>query len=175
MASASLGDFARAIATGLEALSLAECFGHAFSLLYSQGCLCHCHLERGELAEVLALAESGIARAREHGIMGPLAWLLAEAGHAQVLLGRATEGRALLEEARAVVEASPSWTMRCRIGVYLGGAYVHAGEIEQGCRCLERALALARAPGQRGVEAESRGPWRGPYDPLGRRRARSLR
>jgi tetratricopeptide (TPR) repeat protein len=155
LTSAELGDFARAVETGQQALRLAERLDHPFTLLFSQVGVCYCHLERGELEEVLAIAESACALARERAVTNFLSQTLALAGHAKTVLGRAPEGRALLEEARAVADASPFWNQRCRIGVYLGEAHVRLGEVEQGRQCLEGALNLARSLGQRGVEARA--------------------
>jgi DNA-binding CsgD family transcriptional regulator len=97
----------------------------------------------GDAEQASALADAGVARARDVGTLAPLGVALTTAG----LVSEGPRSEALLCEAVAVVERSPNRLEHGRALVALGRAWRKAGQVVRARESLSTALDLADGVG----------------------------
>jgi tetratricopeptide (TPR) repeat protein len=156
----------RALARAHETLALARSQRQpmtlAFALLVTQGL----HLNRGEIAEAIALGDETIALCREYELLQEREWSRSFQGAALAALGRTSEGIDLLKDSLDVQQAIGSGLVRSAFLGVLGDLLRFAGRIDEGLAAVaegfdhaERTLEggyiaeLHRARGQLLIEA----------------------
>ncbi|HET8577339.1 MAG TPA: hypothetical protein VFO18_09590, partial [Methylomirabilota bacterium] len=150
---AERGEFSAALATGEEAIQIAEAADHAYSLVvasYGLGSAC---LNRGDLSRAIAILERGLALAEVNEIPILFPVVAAPLGAAYALAGKPPRGVELLDQ--AVDRArSNRWLANESLRLaWLGRAALLAGERERAAQLAERALEGSRERKERGHEA----------------------
>jgi len=97
-----LGDMARAVEVGIEAIDWAEGTEHAFVIERACGCLGHIHLQRGAPNQAIPLLERARALCEEHGHVVSLPWILSELSFAYAASGAPDRARVAAKEAMSV-------------------------------------------------------------------------
>jgi class 3 adenylate cyclase/tetratricopeptide (TPR) repeat protein len=100
-----LGEFDEALATGVEALRIAQRGGHAHSEVWSRHALGFVHLRRGDAAAAIPALEPGLALCREMGFRLALPQIALYLGYAWLRTGRDVKAMPLLTEAVEVFDA----------------------------------------------------------------------
>jgi transcriptional regulator with AAA-type ATPase domain/tetratricopeptide (TPR) repeat protein len=149
-----LGEFESALATGREAVAIADATGHLDTIQWACYALGVATLDRGDADGAIGLLERAlsICRAAELPVYVPRA--AAALGHAYALAGR-EDGRVLLEGAAADSEMPSQRNTQARILARLAEVYVLTGKFGEGAERAVRSLALARERGERGSEARA--------------------
>ncbi len=181
----------RALARAEETLALARSQRQpmtlAFALLVTQGL----HLNRGEIAEAIALGDETVALCREYELLQEREWSRSFQGAAIAALGRLDEGIELLKDSLAVQQAIGSGLVRSAFLGVLGDLLRFAGRIDEGLDAVaagfehvERTLEggyvaeLLRARGElllaRGDRAEAESNLRQAIAHASNQRARSF-
>ncbi len=148
-----LGQFEAGLEHAEEAVAIAAEAGHPFSQTVACWTVGHLALRKGDARRALDVLEPGLELARKWTIQSWVPRLTAAVGSALALTGRTAEAVPLLEQA-----VEQSVTMRSAHDyagavVALGEGYVLAGRRSDAAQATERALALARASRDRGIEA----------------------
>jgi class 3 adenylate cyclase/tetratricopeptide (TPR) repeat protein len=150
---AELGVFDEGRDHGQEAVRLAEALDHPFSLIWA--CLNVGHLEglRGEFVRAITPLERAVGLSREWNIayLTPIA--MAALGHVYAGSGRVGEGVSWLQQALSAYASAGIGYLQSMSTVWLGEAYLLAGQREQAQACGARAVELAREREERGYEA----------------------
>jgi tetratricopeptide (TPR) repeat protein len=105
--------------------------------------------QAGEHEEARASAADEVRRARAFGAPRAIGMAL----RAQALVGPPDEALATLQEAVAVLDASPARLEHARALAALGAEHARRGDRDQAVHALARAQTLAAACGAHGVEA----------------------
>jgi len=152
---AELGEFLDAIASGEEAVRVAEALDHPFSLAHACLELGGVYLRRGEFQKAIPTLERALGLGQTWDI--PIIFLgtAARLSLSYVLSGRIDEALPLLEQATRQAAAAKLLTYPVAahwIGL-VAEAYLLAGRAEEGL--AERALDLARVRKERGNQAWS--------------------
>jgi DNA-binding SARP family transcriptional activator len=147
---AELGEFAAGIEHGHQAIRSAEKLQDWYGMMLGFWALGGLYRIKGDYEEAIRALERAVAlvrdRQRSPVVIGTL-------GHTCALVGHIREGLALLEEARADLDAVGSQFLRSRFLEYLGEACLLAGRVEDALGFADQALQLARRRGERGYEA----------------------
>jgi tetratricopeptide (TPR) repeat protein len=151
---AELGAFAEGMASGAEAIQMAEAAGHPYSLVTASFGLGLLHLRRGDLAKAIPVLEHGVDLCHAWGFQtltfhGVAAFL----GAAYVLAGRVAEALPVLE--RVVEQTDTMGAIFDHVlGVIpLGEGYLRAGRIEDAHHQARHAVEVCRQHQERGHEA----------------------
>ncbi len=150
---AEIGEFEEGIATGREAIRLAEEIGRPYAAVSADWGLGYLYGVRGDLDSATLLLERALAAARGAGLTRLLPQVLRALGSAYALMGRVAEGTALLQEALALSESIHLRVAESSSLVLLGEAHLLAERVQEAHVSATRALAMARGRGQRGDEA----------------------
>jgi class 3 adenylate cyclase/tetratricopeptide (TPR) repeat protein len=147
---AERGRFDEAIASAEDAFRRAEAHEPRYSLPFAAWSRGYVNLRRGNLAAATAMLEFAVDRSRAAGlpILFPVAASMLGLAHA--MAGRHAEGLALLRE--AVAHAASGWSHALPF-TCLAEGYLLAGRLDEAEREAVQAVALARAKGERGIEA----------------------
>jgi predicted ATPase len=144
----------QALTASRRSLALAREIEDPFSLSYALTMACMVPVARAEVQETLLLARSsGEAGANQRfpGLTGWSVflegWARGEAGDVDRGVARMREGLSLLEEARARTSSTFLYTL-------VASVFARAGRPAEGIDALEQGFALARATGERFLEAE---------------------
>jgi tetratricopeptide (TPR) repeat protein len=152
---AELGEFTDALASGEEAIRIAEAVNHPYSLLAAYFGVGGVHLRSGEIARATAVLERALTLCRVWDTQLPL-WFMGVApslGHAYALSGKSTDAIPLLEQAVQQGAATRmQYAQSLRAG-WLAHAYLQAGRAADARRLASEALELARRHGEVGHEA----------------------
>ncbi len=100
---ADLGEFTEAVATGDEALRIAQAAGHAYSEVWARFGLGYAHLRHGDFATATQVLEPALAMCRSMEVRVVLPFVAASLGSAYLGAGRAADALPLLEEAVAAI------------------------------------------------------------------------
>ena len=150
---AALGEFARGIASGEEALQIAQAVDQPFDLVIASQGAGHVYLRKGDLARAIPVLEQGLELCRVWKIPVWFPQIASALGSAYALSGRFADGLPLLEEAVAQhaamrrVEGHALWVAG------LSEGYLRAGRLEDAAGFARQALDLAVAHRERGHEA----------------------
>jgi class 3 adenylate cyclase/tetratricopeptide (TPR) repeat protein len=151
---AERGVFEEGLLHAQEGVRLAEEMDHAYSLgLVSCG-LGYVHDVKGEFDAAVRVLERALAISRDWSLAAPLAIIAPRLGSVYARSGRVAEGFSLLRQGVADLEAiGIRYSIHAEAIMRLGEASMLAAQLEDALAYAERALALARERGQRGVEA----------------------
>ena len=152
---AEIGEFEEGIATGREAVRLAEEIDRPYAIVSASWGLGYLYGVRGDLDSATLLLDRALAAARGAGLTRLLPQVLRALGSAYALMGRVAEGTALLEEALSLSESIHLRVAESSSLVLLGEAHLLGGRDEAAHVAATRALAMARGRGQRGDEASA--------------------
>jgi len=146
---AQLGTFPEALGHAREAIRIAESIDAAYDLVLAHRGLGNVHLRQGQVKEAIGALERATALCRDAQIRVLFDFTASHLGYALALSGRVVDGVRLLEEALRDPGSTGS-ASHALLVAYLGESYLLAGRIEEALAAAERALALARAYGERG-------------------------
>ena len=149
---AERGEFADAMATAQEALSIAEAAGQPYSVAAACLGVGQVQLVRGALAQALPMLERAaeVCRTADLPLIRPATGTLL--GLAYALRGRVTKGLSLLEESEAETPSVRIFdTSTARTA--LGTGYLLAGRLSAASEIASGAADLAAARGFRGSQA----------------------
>jgi tetratricopeptide (TPR) repeat protein len=141
---------ARAQSTLAMARSQRQPMTLAFALLVTQGV----HLNRGELAEAIALGEETIALCREYELLQEREWSRCFQGAALAASGRLEEGIDVLKDSLAVQQSFGSGLVRSAFLGVLGDLLRFAGRIDEGLSAVTEGFAHAERTLEGGYVAE---------------------
>jgi tetratricopeptide (TPR) repeat protein len=144
------GALARALETLALARSQRQPMTLAFALLVTQGL----HLNRGELAEAIALGDETAALCREYEFLQEREWSRSFQGAALAGLGRIDEGIAVLKDSLAVQERIGSGLVRSAFLGVLADLLRSADRIEEGLVAVTDGFAYAEHTLEGGYVAE---------------------
>jgi len=147
---AERGRFDEALAVAEDALRRAEAHEPRYSLPFAAWSAGYTSLRRGDLAQATKMLELAATRSRAAGlpVLFPVAASMLGLAHA--LAGRHAEAVALLDE--AVARAGSGWSHSLPFAC-LAEVHLLAGRGDEAEREAVQALELARAKGERGIEA----------------------
>ena len=152
-----LGHFAEGVGWGREAVRLAENrVDDPYSLGWACTGLAEIYRVKGDPAPAVELLEQVRELAARHGLQDLTMSVTRTLGNAYALSGRLQEGLGLLRQAVAMLEANGYRRQYATCFLeQLGRALLIEGEIDEAHALALRALAQARARGERGWEAYS--------------------
>ena len=144
----------RALGRAEETLALARSQRQpmtlAFALLVTQGV----RLNRGEIAEAIALGDETVALCREYELLQEREWSRSFQGAALAASGRLDEGIDLLKDSLAVQQAIGSGLVRSAFLGVLGDLLRFAGRIEEGLEAVAAGFDHAEQTLEGGYVAE---------------------
>ncbi|HWK11793.1 MAG TPA: hypothetical protein VNR64_17160, partial [Vicinamibacterales bacterium] len=144
----------RALARAEETLALARSQRQpmtlAFALLVTQGL----HLNRGEIAEAIALGDETVALCREYELLQEREWSRSFQGAALAATGKLDDGIALLKDSLAVQHAMGSGLVRSAFLGVLGDLLRFAGRIDEGLDAVAAGFEHAEKTLEGGYVAE---------------------
>jgi hypothetical protein len=144
----------RAMARAEETLTLARSQRQpmtlAFALLVTQGL----HLNRGEIADAIALGEETVALCREYELLQEREWSRSFQGAAIAATGRLREGIDLLKDSLAVQQAMSSGLVRSAFLGVLGDLLRMAGRVDEGLEAVAAGFDHAEKTLEGGYVAE---------------------
>ena len=151
----SLGEFEAARRTAEEGMRVAEAAGHPYSTTIACRGVALAPLACGDYLLAVSPLEKAleICRRRELPFMTP--WITGDLGRAYALGGRYDEAVALLEQSLNESESLRMMMIHPRDVAALAEVQMLAGRRADARGSIDRALRLARAHKQRGVEAEA--------------------
>jgi tetratricopeptide (TPR) repeat protein len=150
---AERGEFDEGLFHGQEALRIAEEVRHPYSLILACWGLALLYVLKGELSHASAHLERALAHCRDWNVPVLSPVTAGFLGYVYVLSGRVAEGLASLQQGTKDQAASGLALFHSRLTVWLGEAFMRADQLEDALAHAERALALTRERGERGLEA----------------------
>jgi len=150
-----LGEFNAARATAAEGARIAELSGHPYSTTIACRGVALTPLAQSDYPSAIAPLERAleICQRQELPFMTP--WIAGDLGRAYALCGRTDEAVALLERTAQDSETLRMMMIHPRDVTALAEAYLLACRRAEAKHTIDRAVSLARAHKQRGVEAEA--------------------
>jgi len=152
---AEQGRFEEGIAHGRDGVRLAEALDHPYSLALVSLSLAYLQITRGEFDEAVGVLDRVAALSAEWSLAFLSAGHAASRGYAYALSGRLAEGIPLLEHAVRAIESMEFTSTRFPL-TWLSEACLLADRPDAAGDLARRALAQARACGQRSYEAWAR-------------------
>jgi tetratricopeptide (TPR) repeat protein len=148
---AELGAFAEGMASGAEAIQMAEAIGHPYSLVTASFGLGLLYLRRGDLDKAIAVLEHGVDVCNAWGFHvlafhGVAAFL----GTAYVVAGRVAEALPMLERVVEQTDAMGAIVNYVLGVIPLGEGYLRAGRVDDALRHAQHAVEVCRQHQQRG-------------------------
>jgi len=137
----------RAVATGIEAVALAETLGHPFSAVWAEQTMGIIHLYRSEPSLALARIETAIEGARKHGFAFQAAVGSVLKGWALLTEGKAAEAEPLI---RVGIDACKATGARHSIPAHLttlAAAVAFQGRVAEGLGLIDEGLAICERNG----------------------------
>jgi tetratricopeptide (TPR) repeat protein len=150
-----LGQFSAAIASGEQAVAIAESGAHTYSRTGALSFAGHTHLLRGNLGRAAQLLEQGVALCRATDIRLTFPLAASGLGHTRALMGRLPEALDLLRECVDVSMAITHVLNRSLFVGLLGEACLLAGRYDEALEHATRAFDLSRRQKERGWEAST--------------------
>jgi class 3 adenylate cyclase/tetratricopeptide (TPR) repeat protein len=150
---AEQGRFEEGLASGEQALRLAEGLDHPFSVTLAYQGLGRLYEIKGEFSTAAPLLERGRATAREWNLALLLPIVTAQVGYVYALSGRVADGLSLLREAMTAHESLGVGVFHSLAVVHFAEACMLADQPEEAFTSAKRALAMTRERGDRGHEA----------------------
>jgi tetratricopeptide (TPR) repeat protein len=150
---AELGDFEEGLTHGREALGLAEEVRHPYSLILACWGLALVHALKRDFSDAGTYLSRALAMCRDWTVPVLSPVTAGFLGYVLVLSGRIEEGLGLVQRGVTDQEASGLALYHSRLVVWLGEALMHGDRLDEALGQAERALALTRRRGERGLEA----------------------
>jgi class 3 adenylate cyclase/tetratricopeptide (TPR) repeat protein len=150
---AERGEFDEGLIHAQEAMRIAEEVGHPYSLILASWGLALLYSLRGDFSHAGAQLERALALCREWNIRALSPVTAGFLGYVHVLSGRVVEGLTSLQQGIKDQESSALALYHSRLILWLGEASMRGGQLEDALTQAERALALTRERGERGLEA----------------------
>ncbi len=150
---AERGEFAEGLIHGQEGLRIAEELRHPYSLILMCWGLALLYTLKGELSHASVHLERALALCRDWTIPVLSPVTMGFLGYVHVLSGRVAEGLSELEQGKKDAESSGLALYHSRLIVWMGEAFMRAGQLDDALAQGERALSLTRERGERGLEA----------------------
>jgi len=150
---AELGSFAEGIASGEEALRIAQAVDHPLSLMFADLGVGELYLVQGDFARAIPILERGLATCRTWDFPSWLPWLASRVGAAYALAGRVADGLPLLEQSVEQAESMGWKADASPLAARLSEAYLGAGRVQDAAALAARALDLAVEHRGRGHQA----------------------
>jgi tetratricopeptide (TPR) repeat protein len=150
---AERGEFTEGLIHGQEALRIAEEVRHPYSLILASWGLALLHVLKGELSHASVHLERALALCRDWTVPVLLPVTTGFLGYVHMLSGRVAEGLSSLQQGTKDQESSGLALYHSRLTVWLGETLMRADQLEDALAQAERALALTRKRGERGLEA----------------------
>ncbi|MGH7321810.1 MAG: adenylate/guanylate cyclase domain-containing protein [Candidatus Rokuibacteriota bacterium] len=150
---AELGDEAGALALVARGERVANAADHLYSKVPLAVARGQVLVQRGSLAEALAVLEPAAAVCREKKFAGQLMLVLQWLGLGYALAGRPAEGVPRLEEAIALQEQAGAYVNRASMIGKLAEIYLHAGCLDEAEATARRGIEFARRHHEQGYEA----------------------
>lgn len=152
---AERGEFDEGIAQGRRGVQLAEELGHAWSLATASWGYASVYVVKGEPERAVELLERALALSREWYLAALTPGVMGSLGYAKAMTGEVSDGLSMLQDATRTAEESERFALHSLLVMYLSEVLVTAGRIDDALPIAERALALSRERGERGVEASA--------------------
>jgi class 3 adenylate cyclase/tetratricopeptide (TPR) repeat protein len=150
---AERGDFAQALASGREALQIADEINDPWGRAGARFGIGLAHLLQGNFVEAIDALDAGLEIARAFALRTWFPPLASALGHSRCQAGDIAAGVSLLESAVAQASAM-GLTVRHSLRVcWLGEAYLAEGRIADASEMADRALQLATDHRERGYAA----------------------
>jgi class 3 adenylate cyclase/tetratricopeptide (TPR) repeat protein len=150
---AERGAFDEALLHGLEALRIAEEVRHPYSLILACWGLALAYGLKGDYSHACGHLERALALCRDWTVPVLSPVTQGFLGYLHVLSGRVAEGLLSLQQGTKDQESSGLALYHSRLSVWLGEALMRADQPKEALVQAERALALTRERGERGLEA----------------------
>ena len=138
-----LGEFPEAIALGRQALAITNVRQDRVAFTGNSLMVGSVYLAMGDAEQAVEILEPGLKASREYNVHDWVGVIAMRLGHAFGLLGRVTEGIALLEEGAAHCESIEQWTNFPARLATLAELYGDAGRQPDAEATAQRAVALA--------------------------------
>jgi tetratricopeptide (TPR) repeat protein len=149
---AERGEFEEALVQGQEGLRIAEEVRHPYSLILMCWGLALVFTLKGEVSHAVVHLERALALCRDWTVPVLSPVTTGFLGYVHMLSGRVAEGLALLEQGKKDAESSGLALYHSRLTVWMGEGFLQAGRLADARAQGERALALTRERGERGLE-----------------------
>jgi tetratricopeptide (TPR) repeat protein len=150
---AELGDFKQAIATGEEAVRIAQAAGQHYSEVWARDGLGYAHLRQGNFSAAVAVLKPGLALCRAMDFRAALPFAAAFLGSACAWLDSATDAIPLLEEALEALTEMRLLGVQSWVMTLLAEACLLTGRVVEGQTQAEQIVALAHTHQELGWEA----------------------
>jgi class 3 adenylate cyclase/tetratricopeptide (TPR) repeat protein len=150
---AERGEFSDGLVHGQEGLRIAEEVRHPYSLILMCWGLALLSALKGELSPAVVHLERALALCRDWTVPVLSPVTTGFLGYLHVLSGRVAEGLSALERGERDQEASGLALYHSRLVLWLGEALMRADRLDEALAQAERARALTRARGERGLQA----------------------
>jgi transcriptional regulator with AAA-type ATPase domain/tetratricopeptide (TPR) repeat protein len=141
---AKCGDFAEGIATGEEAVRIAERVNQPASVIHAYRSLGHLYLRKGDLKEAISFLERCRSLGQAWNIPTFPVGVPSYLGYAYILSGRLADGLQLLEQHIELSDAADLGQARTFPVIHLSEGYLLADRIEDATRLAGQALDFAR-------------------------------
>ena len=138
-----------------EALALARALAHPYSLAFAQHWATFLHHRRREVPAVQAQADALLTLATAQGFPFWAGYGTFWRGWALVMQGQGAAGLAQMHQGMAGVLATEVMLARSHCLILLAEALGHTGQLEEGLRLLDEALAAMAASEQGDLLAEA--------------------
>ena len=152
---AEMGDADAAVRAGAEAVEIAEDSGNLFSRVYAKGHFAWALLLLGETERSLPLLEEALALCEltRSYLLHP--FMMGALGYAHVMMGKHTEGLALIERGMDGYRQDSSRLWSHQVRIWNAEALLHVGQADRAVPAAETALSMAREARRLGYEARA--------------------
>jgi tetratricopeptide (TPR) repeat protein len=150
---AKCGEFAEGIATGEEAVRIAETVNQPYSVIHAYRSLGHLYLRKGDLEVAISLLEQCHSLCQASKIPTFPFGVFSYLGYAYILSGRLADGVRLLEQHIERTGAMKLGQARTFPVIHLSEGYLRAKRVEDAIRLAGQALDFARDHRLRAHEA----------------------
>jgi tetratricopeptide (TPR) repeat protein len=150
-----LGDFEDGVASGAEAIRMAEALDDPLGLAYACMRLGRVYGYKGELQQATALLERSCGLSRDWQIIFTKPIAVSDLGLVYVFMGRLTEGLSLLHQAMDASEYKRGEGGKPRLLIRFAEACLLAGRVEEAHTHAVAAFARTSERGDRGYEARA--------------------
>ena len=144
---AELGRGEEAEAGGREGIEIAEAVASPFALVAASAGLGTLYIRREEFDRALGPLERGLELCHTYALHNWFPHVAASLGHTYVRLERVAEGIDLLQRAMDAATQSGNRATSSLGFVYLGRAYLHAGESDKAAEMARHVLEISRERG----------------------------
>ncbi|MBI4589522.1 MAG: AAA family ATPase, partial [Candidatus Rokubacteria bacterium] len=153
---ANTGDFERALTYGDHAVHAADDAGHPWAQVWAYVFRTTPPWLKGEFAEALQWCQRAAEICEQNGLLSLAPFAYSWLGWTLAWLGRTTEGLPYLERGAMLLEGMGIKIYLSLLHVWWAEGFLLAACLQEAKRAAGRALELATAAGERGIEADAR-------------------